>query len=178
MIIVLAYYSVKFSIFIRSFFRLLLLILGQLALFAQSLISVLTVILVDYDCHAVGKIERASLRAHGNANAIGVVIVKKFFVKPLGLSAEKYPALLVVLHVGVVVVGLGGSKEELLARIDLGILDRQSYAVANVSLAAEVRRQERLHILVSVDVGYLPIVKSAALEIFVFPAESARLDYM
>ena len=100
----------------------------------------LSMILVDDNRYAVGKIERTRLCSHRYTHAIAIILVKEFFVKSFGFPAEKYPAVLVILDVRVVVIGLCGRKEKLRFTFLFGILYRQSDIVASIGIIAEVCR--------------------------------------
>ena len=63
--------------------------LSQMTLFKQVVKAQLAHTFVHDDRNRIGQIERSCFFHHGDANRHIVVVVKKVFPKPFGLSAEK-----------------------------------------------------------------------------------------
>ena len=133
-------------------------------------------IFVDDDRHAVGEVERARVCAHRYAHAIVVIGVQDVLGQSLCLSAEKDVAISLVIHLAMGVSGLGRRVQKLRARVCLRHFEVGRDVACVRRLVAEVCGEEGVHVGISAHVRDLPIVETAAFEIFVFPAESARLD--
>lgn len=153
--------------------------LSQMTLFKQVVKAQLAHTFVHDDCNRIGQIERARFFHHRYANRHIVVVVKKVFPKPFGLSAEKQEVVWRKMSLIVSYARFCGAKIEM-RRLSVHCI-AVYVPIAIVVLMYPTLRvlcKKFFEIFINYEIGQMPIVKPRAFQRLVADVEADRLNYM